>query len=206
MKKVILVACIYMALGLYIRCESINSPLGIKLVRINSTDDKVVYIAATEITQNQWEQIMGSNPSSKKGAKLPVEKVSWIEVQEFCHRLSKIEGKLYRLPTASEWRLAAASGMPTDISNAAVTAKYAWSLDDKRQGAQEVATKEPSELGIYDMLGNVAEWCDDKSVRGGSFLRSVSACQAQDESPRHESFKSNDVGFRIVLEQPTGRP
>lgn len=159
------------------------------------------YIGVTEVTQDQWEKVMGTNPSSQVNPTNPVEKVSWLDVQKFCALLSKQENAEYRLPTADEWKSAAKARGVSAAEIGSELRAFAWSLDDTGHGARVVGTKRPNGLGIYDMLGNVAEWCADKNVRGGSFLHSLAGCHVNAESPRHETFKSNDVGFRVVLVQ-----
>ena len=171
-----------------------------------------IYIMTTEITQKQWESVMGNNPSIKKGDRLPVEMVTWLDTQEFCKKLSVLENGIYRLPTDEEWKKAAVEGLPSDIkNNIQELRRYAWIMDDggtdAHRGSHEVATKKPSAIGIYDMLGNVQEWCADKHVRGGSFLHTIGACLPTDESERvsarPESFAANDLGFRVIYEKPT---
>ena len=122
------------------------------------------YIGKTEVTQALWQAVMGSNPSNFKGSDLPVEWVSWNNCQEFIQKLNSLTGRNFRLPTEAEWEFACRGG------NKSNGYKYSGSNDidnvawyDRNSGGKThpVATKTPNELGIYDMSGNVWEWCND---------------------------------------------
>ncbi len=122
-------------------------------------------IGETEVTQELWTAVMGSNPSFFKGANLPVENVSWEECQEFIKKLnSNSHGYKYRLPTEAEWEYAARGGNRSKgykYSGSNTIGDVAWYMDNSDDKTHPVATKSPNELGIYDMSGNVAEWCQD---------------------------------------------
>ena len=122
------------------------------------------YIGQTEVTQELWEAVMGSNPSRYKGAKRPVENVSWDDCQEFIRKLNQMTGKHFRLPTEAEWEYAARGGNKTQhykYSGSNNIGDVAWYYDNSGDNTHEVATKRVNELGIYDMTGNVWEWCQD---------------------------------------------
>ncbi|GHT79869.1 hypothetical protein FACS189467_0410 [Bacteroidia bacterium] len=179
-------------------------------------------IGRYEVTQAQWVAVMGSNPSNWKGDKLPVESVSWGDVQEFIARLNSKTGKQYRLPTEAEWEFAARGG------NRSKHYKYsgnnnieavAWYWGNAGEKTHAVGTKSPNELGIYDMTGNVWEWCSDwygkyssssqtnpkgalgsiRVLRGGSWLNSAQNCRVAGRGAYNPIPRLNVLGFRLVL-------
>lgn len=119
-----------------------------------------------EITNAQWKAVMGNNPSVNKDCdNCPVDNVKWNEVQDYLKKLDSLTGKHYRLPTEAEWEFAASSGKKThgyvyaggdDINT------VAWYAKNSNHTTHPVGTKQPNELGIYDMTGNVVEWCNDR--------------------------------------------
>ncbi len=121
-------------------------------------------IGQTEVTQELWEAVMGKNPSEFEGSKLPVENVSWNDCQTFITKLNSMTGQQFRLPTEAEWEYAAKGGNQSKgykYSGSDIIGKVAWYKDNSDDKTHEVATKAPNELGIYDMSGNVYEWCQD---------------------------------------------
>jgi len=122
------------------------------------------YIGKYEVTQAQWREVMGNNPSRFKGDNLPVESVSWHDVQEYITRLNNITGKKYRLPTEAEWEFAARGGNKSggyQYSGSNAINDVAWYQGNSNQSTHPVGTKSSNELGIHDMTGNVWEWCSD---------------------------------------------
>ena len=182
------------------------------------------YIGQTEVTQALWEAVIGSNPSSFKGDNLPVVEISWNDCQTFISKLNALTGRNFRLPTEAEWEYAARGG------NKSRGYKYSGSnsLGDVSSytyyGASknDVATKQPNEIGIYDMSGNVNEWCSDwydrynsyaqtnpqgassgsyRVNRGGSYRSSMGSCRVSCRSGNVPDFRYEDLGVRLVLPQ-----
>ena len=180
-------------------------------------------IGRYEVTQEEWEAVMGSNPSEFKRAKRPVEMVSWDDCQEFIRRLNELTGKNFRLPTEAEWEFAARGG------NSSRGYKYAggndidtvaWYEGNCDRMLQDVGTKQPNELGLYDMSGNVYEWCSDWFggyssspqtnpkgpdsgqfcvLRGGGWHNKEWYCCVSRRSLVLPTGQSNDRGFRLAL-------
>jgi formylglycine-generating enzyme required for sulfatase activity len=144
------------------------------------------YIGKYEVTQAQWKAITGSNPSHFKGDRLPVELVRWDDIQEFIRKLNAKTGKNYRLPTEAEWEYAARGGTQSrgyKYSGSNTVGAVAWYWDNSGEATHAVGTKQPNELGIYDMSGNVGEWCSDW---GGDY---PSSAQTDPAGPSSGSFR-----------------
>lgn len=122
------------------------------------------YIGETEVTQALWEAVMGSNPSYFEERTRPVEQVSWNDCQEFITKLNQLTGKNFRLPSEAEWEYAARGGNKSrgyKYSGSNSIGDVAWYADNSSSSTHPVGTKSPNELGLYDMTGNVWEWCSD---------------------------------------------
>ena len=129
------------------------------------TISKDYYIGETEVTQELWTAVMGTNPSNfTSDSQLPVEQVSWNDCQSFITKLNSLTGATFRLPTEAEWEFAARGGNKSQgytYSGSNTLGNVAWYTDNSSSKTHVVKTKSPNELGIYDMSGNVWEWCQD---------------------------------------------
>lgn len=180
------------------------------------------YIGQTEVTQALWTAVMGSNPSYFKGDSRPVENVSWNDCQTFISRLNAKTGKQFRLPTEAEWECAARGGQSggSKYAGSDNISNVAWYDDNSGGETHNVATKSPNGLGIYDMSGNVREWCQDwygnyssssqtnpkgpsnganRVYRGGSWLFNAGLCRVSIRFNFTPSYSCNDLGLRLVL-------
>ena len=176
------------------------------------------------VTQGQWKALMGSNSSHfSKGDRYPVEYVSWDEAQEFIHRLNTVTGKRYRLPTEAEWEYAARGGSESRgymYSGCNNLNNVGWYDNVNGKITHPVGSKAPNELGIYDMSGNVWEWCSDwygpysaspkrdpagassgyyRVNRGGSWSSASSNCRVTYRNSCCPNNRYRNVGFRVVL-------
>ncbi len=183
------------------------------------------YIGKYEVTQALWQAVMGSNPSYFKGDDLPVEKVSWDDCQDFISKLNAMTGKRFRLPTEAEWEYAARGGKKSQgyqYSGSNTLDNVAWYHDNSGSKTHAVGTKQPNELGIYDMTGNVSEWCQDRygdysgvpqtnptgSVdgkfrvnRGGSWMFFARFCRSSFHSSNSSDDREEYLGLRLVLSE-----
>ena len=128
------------------------------------TISKPFYVGVTEVTQAQYEAVMGTNPSEFKGATNPVEMVSWNDATEFCKKLSEKTRQAVRLPTEAEWEYACRAGTQTAFSfgdDPSALCDYAWWAGNSGKTTHPVGQKRPNAWGLYDMHGNVFEWCAD---------------------------------------------
>ena len=182
------------------------------------------YIGKYEVTQAQWEAVMGKNPSYFKGYNRPVENVRWIDIQEFIEKLNAKTGKKYRLPTEAEWEYAARGGNQSKgykYSGSNDIGSVAWYTDNSSRQTRPVGQKQPNELGLYDMSGNVREWCSDRYgsysigsqtnptgpangsdrvLRGGSWCNYAGSCRVSYRYSYLPLIPSGDYGFRLVCQ------
>ena len=180
-------------------------------------------IGQTEVTQELWTAVMGSNPSNWLGSKLPVETVSWGDCQIFITKLNQLTGKTFRLPTEAEWEYAARGGSKSQgykYSGSNTIDDVAWYGSNSDNKTHEVATKQANELGIYDMSGNVWEWCQDwygtysstaqsnpagassgsdRVYRGGSWSNTATHCRVANRGNSTPTYTNCRLGFRLAL-------
>ena len=183
------------------------------------------YICKYEVTQALWKAVMGSNPSNWKGDNLPVECVSWDDCQTFIRKLNVLTGKNFRLPTEAEWEFAARGGNKSrgyKYAGSNNIGDVAWFYGNSGKKTHVVGTKSPNELGIYDMSGNVWEWCQDwygsyssasqtnptgassgsyRVLRGGSWSFYAGCCRSSYRSHSAPDGRYNYRGLRLVLSQ-----
>lgn len=191
------------------------------------------HIGKYQVTQAQWQAVIGNNPSQFKGDNLPVERVSWDVAVEFCEKLSKQTGNKYRLPTEAEWEyacLAGSTGKYCFGDDESLLKDYAWFGEDVFKGSTHpVGQKKPNNWGLYDMHGNVWEWCQDwydanyyvelskqgeavdpqgpangksRVLRGGSWLDSQLYARAVCRDGSHPSARDSAFGFRVLCVRP----
>ena len=162
------------------------------------------------ITQAQYQAVMGNNPSHfknwfKNNPQNPVENVSWDDAKAFCQKLSQITGKNYRLPTNSEWEYACRAGTTTDYyfgDDDNQLGDYAWYDGNSGGKTHPVGQKKPNGWGLYDMHGNVWEWCADTCLRGGSWGSYPYLCRSaiRNVSSIRRVFRFDLIGFRVVCD------
>ena len=196
------------------------------------TISRSFYMQTTEVTQDQWRAVMGNNPShfSNCGDGCPVEKVSWYDAQKFIQALNAKEGgNKYRLPTEAEWEYAARAGSKTAFANGGITVtgcghdsnldRIGWYCGNSGYKTHRVAQKQPNLWGLYDMHGNVWEWCHDwygdypsgyvtdpsgppsgfiRANRGGSHSGFAKFCRSANRIRYMPSDHTDDLGFRLA--------
>ena len=182
-------------------------------------------IGETAVTQALWEAVMGGNPSYFKGADRPVECVSWDDCQEFIRKLNEKTNRKFRLPTEAEWEFAARGGNKGKNNNHKYAGNniiddVAWYSENSESQTHPVAQKQPNELGIYDMSGNVWEWCqdrygkysnnsqtnptgqkggDNRVERGGGWYSSTRGCRPSYRHNRSPLSRIYGLGLRLAL-------
>jgi len=195
---------------------------------------KPFYLGKYLVTQQEWENLMGNNPSEFKqaGKRAPVETVSWNDCQEFIKKLNHKESRMYRLPTEAEWEFAARGGgairspfnsfLYTYGDDTSILGEYAWFEKNSKDTTYPVGQKKPNSIGLYDMMGNTWEWCEDwydnyyykksheedpkgsdigenKVLRGGSWYYNDKDCRISNRFNRFPDLKYYNYGFRLVL-------
>lgn len=216
-----------------VNCDSMEIPA-------HSVKVDGFYLGTTEVTQELWTQVMGNNPSSRKGDDLPVESVSWYDAVEFCNRLSELANLKkaysgsgsnitcdftsngYRLPTEAEWEYAARGGKLGEnriYSGSNDVDAVAWFNKNSQEYQQPVGQKKANELGLFDMSGNVWEWCwdisgpydseekinpkgvttgDKRVLRGGGWYSNPQGCRVSARSGNKPERIAKSIGFRVA--------
>ncbi|MCY2928851.1 MAG: formylglycine-generating enzyme family protein [Planctomycetota bacterium] len=186
---------------------------------------KAFYMGACEVTQEQYQAVMGKNPSRFKGAKNPVEQILWDDAVEFCKALSAKTGKTVRLPTEAQWEYACRAGSKTRFGYGdedAALGENAWYRRNSGGTTHPVGQKKPNAWGLYDMHGNVWEWCSDwyadsyanagnrdpqgvdsganRVLRGGSWFNDPRICRSADRRRLSPGIRCDHFGFRVAVD------
>ena len=227
----------------FIGMEFVYIPAGTFMMGSPESDDKAYddeepqhqvtlakgyYLQTTQVTQGQWQAVMGDNPSNfKKGDTYPVETVSWDDCQAFIKKLNQKEGvQLYRLPSEAEWEYACRAGSTTKYcfgDNEDGLNEYAWYYDNSDGKTHPVRQKKPNGWGLYDMHGNVDEWCQDyfgdypsgavtdpmgpssgsyRVLRGGSWNDDAGLCRSANRYYLSPGYRYNFLGLRVLRSYP----
>jgi len=187
------------------------------------------YLGKYEVTQGQYQAVVGSNLSNWKEANRPVECVSWNDATEFCNRLSQRVGKQVRLPTEAEWEYACRAGSTTRFcfgDSDGGLGEYAWFSSNSGGQTHAVGGRTPNAWGLYDMHGNVWEWCEDwyggypsgtvndptgpvsgraRALRGGSWGSSPRGCRSALRDGVGPALRGGGSGFRVAVSLSPGR-
>lgn len=182
-------------LELYQSEENITNSLAMVMVWVPAG----YRVAQFEVTQADFEKVMGSNPSRFKGPRRPVERVTWPQAQEFCRKLTESEraagtlpdGYSYALPTQEQWRFFVGEA---DLANAITS-----HLGDRRQ-TEDVGLLQPNEFGLHDVRGNVWEWCSEPVARGGSWRSHEDYLNVDFRYVGTPTTAFDDIGFRVILQ------
>ncbi len=184
------------------------------------------------VTQEIWEAVMGANPSRFMGKHLPLESVSWDDVQQFLTSLNDKTGQSFRLPSESEWEYAARGGRYSQdyiYAGSDKLSQVGWYGDNSNDETHEVGLLLPNELGLYDMSGNVLEWCTDdwhdnydgapadgsawvdrpdrgarRVLRGGGYFYGAEACRPAIRRRSAPAYRNDDIGFRLAMSLQSG--
>ena len=223
--------------------ETISNSIGMQFVKLPAGNFKMgddvpgrgpvrevrvrsVFMAVHEVTQAQWQAVMGYNPSTYKDPRRPVENITWLETQSFLEELNRLEGtNKYRLPSEAEWEYAARAGSEgvyffgNDVSQ---LRRYAWFDSRDRIGTSPVGNRQPNSWGLHDMYGNVWEWvqdcwhddytnappdgrvwgggdCSQRVLRGGGWANQADYLGSTVRGSYEAKFEDSSNGFRVVL-------
>ena len=186
--------------------------VAIEMILVKGYRDGDFYIGKYPVTQAQWQAVMGNNPSKFKGEDNPVEQISWNDCNLFISKLNRMCGHKFRLPKETEWEYAARGGSKTHnytYSGSNCLDEVGWSKSTSGNSTHPVGKKKPNELGIYDMSGNVLEWCEDLHLlsflgservsRGGSWSFGDSHCAISYRN-NNSNLKYCNYGFRLAMD------
>ena len=191
---------------------------------------KPFWIGRTEVTRGQYQRVMGTLPAAlaAEDLRLPVDRVSWNDAVEFCKRLSALDGRHYRLPTEAEWEYACRAGTRLPFSGTGRLDDMGWYARNSGKRLHPVGWKQPNHWGLYDMIGNVSEWCADeyqanlgtetvtdpfvpparmsRVVRGGNIFAEEPACRGASRDNSFPDRTRPGLGFRVVMEPGLSAP
>jgi formylglycine-generating enzyme required for sulfatase activity len=186
---------------------------------------RAFYMGVTEVTQRQWKAVMGGNPSRFIGDDLPVEQISANTAVEFCQRLSAKTGKPFRLPTEAEWEYACRAGSTGSYAGTGRLEEMGWFQGNADGRTHPVAQKKPNDWGLFDMHGNVYEFCLDwygeypagpatdptgpakspgawRVLRGGAWTTLPQICRSAYRGKTPPDYRYSSYGLRCVMESP----
>jgi len=196
----------------------------------NASVNKSFYISSHLVTQKLWCSVMGFNPSFNNASEEnPIENISWYDANDFCQKLSDYLGLVVRLPTETEWEFCCRSNTTTEYffgNNSKDLRYYGWYDLNSMDETKPVGLKLPNGWGLYDIVGNVWEWCEDnwvdsydkklidcvgnstslqsenirKVIRGGSYDLDDYRCRSAYRSFEHPDFSTRKIGFRFVIQ------
>ena len=218
---------------------TMGSPVGEVGRKVSESEHEVTisksyYLGVYEVNQDEYEKVLGNNPSISKGANNPVQPESWFGAVSFCTKLSelpeeKAAGREFRLPTEAEWEYACRATSSAAYffgDTAELLEEYAW-FGERRGKTHPVGSKKPNRWGLYDMHGNVLEWCQDwyghsslgeatdpqgpregrhRVYRGGSWNNDAGSCQSAFRAAAAPSYRNNNHGFRVAMSLPSKQP
>jgi len=190
------------------------------------------YFSALPTTQQVWQTVMGSNPSTFVGdPRLPVDTVSWQEANRFCRRLSSIAKRHVRLPTEAQWEYACRAGTTSEyfFGDESRAEEYAWYDMNSQDRTHPVGLKKPNPWGLFDIVGNLWEWCEDawfadhrdafadgaarvgdaagrRTLRGGAWDMDVFRCRSAYRSFDHSHLGTSRFGCRVMINDFTTIP
>lgn len=174
---------------------------GYQVTRRQVQITRAFWIARTEVTQAQFQSVMGTNPSQTKGDTLPVTDLLWLEATQYCDRLTSLTGVKYRLPTDAEWEIACRAGTSTAWcfgNDSSKIQKHAWTSLNSGGRPHPVGEKLPNPLGLYDMYGNVREWCSDWYVDAVGGLQVDPTGPTEEVATRSAKARNEDSASKCV--------